>query len=79
MSLRDSRLQARKKFNTLSIKKKLNLIKEAAESYDNEIALNQNYALKKPFFNYLSKEEQKIFMESYGMPQSIPKQVFFMK
>lgn len=74
LSLKDSRLQARKKFQALSNKKKLHLIKEAAENYDKEIdAPTENISLKKPFANYLTKSEQKLLMESYGMPQTIPK------
>jgi hypothetical protein len=71
----DARKNSRQKFKSLSAKKKLNLIKEAAENYDKEIeepTVSPN-DIKKPFSSYLNKLELKMLLESYGMPRSIPK------
>ncbi len=52
----------------------MNIIKEAAENYDKEIENPiDSDTVKRPFAKYLTKDEQKILMESYGMPQTIPK------
>lgn len=67
----EARDQARTKFKTLSSKKKLRLINQAADLYDAHIANSNGVNIETPFFKYLNKNEQVQLMTSYGMPKAV--------
>ncbi|CAF0897620.1 unnamed protein product [Brachionus calyciflorus] len=65
-----ARNEARSKFKDLNDKKRLKYVKKAETNYD-EYYKNSNE--ERPLFStYLNKNELKLLLESYGMPDSVP-------
>lgn len=64
----------RTKFTTLPDKKKVKFIKDAEAAFDS-FDFSEIGETKPLFFSFLNKKEQQIYLESYGLPSSLPNNV----